>query len=111
MNKKFTPTPHDALFKQFLGQKETAQDFLDIWLPDSIKALCDLDSIKLESGSFIDEQLKSYQSDVLYSVHTVQGEGYLYCLIEHQSTPDKLIDIAKQSGKHGAALITIATAD
>lgn len=68
MNKKFTPTPHDALFKQFLGIKETAKDFLEIWLPDHIKALCDLETIKLEPGSFIDEKLKSYQSDVLYSV-------------------------------------------
>lgn len=91
MHKKFRPTPHDALFKQFLGIKETAKDFLEIWLPDNIKALCDLETIKLESGSFIDEKLKNYQSDVLYSVNTAQGEGYFYCLIEHQSIPDKLI--------------------
>lgn len=91
MNKKFTPTPHDALFRQFLSEKETAKDFFDIWLPDEIKALCDLDSLKVESGSFVDSEMKNYQSDILYSVNTKKGNGYIYVLIEAQSTPDKLI--------------------
>ncbi|WP_063657605.1 Rpn family recombination-promoting nuclease/putative transposase [Candidatus Arsenophonus triatominarum] len=91
MSKKFTPTPHDAVFKQFLSEKETAKDFFDIWLPDEIKALCDLDSLKVESGSFVDSEMKNYQSDILYSVKTEKGQGYLYLLIEHQSTPDKLM--------------------
>ncbi|WGM04105.1 Rpn family recombination-promoting nuclease/putative transposase [Arsenophonus nasoniae] len=91
MTKKFTPTPHDAVFKQFLSEKETAKDFFDIWLPDEIKALCDLESLKVESGSFIDSEMKNYQSDILYSVSTTKGNGYIYVLIEHQSTPDKLI--------------------
>ncbi|WP_395971549.1 Rpn family recombination-promoting nuclease/putative transposase (plasmid) [Candidatus Arsenophonus nilaparvatae] len=91
MTKKFTPTPHDAVFKQFLSEKETAKDFFDIWLPDEIKALCDLDSLKVESGSFVDSEMKNYQSDILYSVSTTKGSGYIYVLIEAQSTPDKLI--------------------
>ncbi|WGM03574.1 Rpn family recombination-promoting nuclease/putative transposase [Arsenophonus nasoniae] len=91
MSKKFTPTPHDAVFKQFLSEKETAKDFFDIWLPDEIKALCDLDSLKVESSSFIDSEMKNYQSDILYSVSTTKGSGYIYVLIETQSTPDKLI--------------------
>ncbi|PAV02442.1 ISNCY family transposase [Arsenophonus sp. ENCA] len=91
MSKKFTPTPHDSVFKQFLSEKETAQDFFDIWLPDEIKALCDFDSLKVESGSFIHSDMKNYQSDILYSVNTQQEKGYIYLLIEHQSTPDKLM--------------------
>ncbi|PAV02349.1 ISNCY family transposase [Arsenophonus sp. ENCA] len=91
MSKKFTPTPHDSVFKQFLSEKETAQDFFDIWLPDEIKSLCDLNSLKVESGSFIDSEMKNYQSDILYSVKTEKGKGYFYLLIEAQSSPDKLI--------------------
>ncbi|WP_026823688.1 Rpn family recombination-promoting nuclease/putative transposase [Arsenophonus nasoniae] len=91
MSKKFTPTPHDAVFRQFLSEKATAKDFFDIWLPDEIKLLCDLDSLKVESGSFIDSEMKNYQSDILYSVSTIKGSGYIYVLIEHQSTPDKLM--------------------
>ncbi|MDR5617911.1 Rpn family recombination-promoting nuclease/putative transposase [Arsenophonus sp.] len=91
MTKKFTPTPHDAVFKKFLSEKETAKDFFEIWLPDEIKSLCDLNSLKVESGSFIDSEMKNYQSDILYSVKTTKGSGYIYVLIESQSSPDKLI--------------------
>ncbi|BGI53768.1 MAG: Rpn family recombination-promoting nuclease/putative transposase [Candidatus Hamiltonella defensa (Ceratovacuna japonica)] len=91
MSKKFTPTPHDAVFRQFLHEKETAQDFFEIWLPDEIKALCDFTTMKVESGSFVDEDMKAYQNDILYSLKTKKGKGYLYVLIESQSTPDKLI--------------------
>ncbi|WGL94095.1 Rpn family recombination-promoting nuclease/putative transposase [Arsenophonus nasoniae] len=91
MSKKFTPTPHDAVFRQFLQEKETAKEFFEIWLPEEIKSICNLETIRVESGSFIDEEMKNYQSDILYSVNTKRGKGYLYLLIEHQSTPDKLI--------------------
>ncbi|CND40357.1 Rpn family recombination-promoting nuclease/putative transposase [Yersinia pseudotuberculosis] len=86
---KTTPTPHDALFKQFLTHPETARDFLDIHLPPALRQACDLNTLRLESGSFIEEDLRAYYSDVLYSLKTGQGDGYIYALIEHQSSPDK----------------------
>lgn len=91
MKNTATPTAHDALFKQFLTHKETARDFLMLHLPAPLRQLCDLSTLKLESGSFIDEALRATHSDVLYSVTTRQGEGYIYVLIEHQSSPDKLM--------------------
>ncbi len=81
--KKTTPTPHDALFKQFMTHPETAKDLLDIHLPAELRDICDLTTLKLESGSFIEESLRPYYSDVLYSLKTSQGEGYVYALIEH----------------------------
>ncbi|MDR1935766.1 MAG: Rpn family recombination-promoting nuclease/putative transposase, partial [Candidatus Accumulibacter sp.] len=81
-------TPHDALFKKFLGHPETARDFLDIHLPPPLRALCKLDTLRPEPGSFIDPALRATCSDILYSLETTAGEGYVYCLIEHQSTPD-----------------------
>ncbi|MDR1934652.1 MAG: Rpn family recombination-promoting nuclease/putative transposase, partial [Candidatus Accumulibacter sp.] len=47
-------TPHDALFKKFLGHPETARDFLDIHLPPPLRALCKLDTLRPEPNSFID---------------------------------------------------------
>ncbi|WP_350307437.1 Rpn family recombination-promoting nuclease/putative transposase, partial [Photorhabdus viridis] len=52
MKKKNTPTPHDAVFKQFLSHIDTARDFLEIHLPATLRAVCDLDTLRLESGSF-----------------------------------------------------------
>lgn len=87
---KKNPTPHDATFRQFLTQPEIARDFVDIHLPAELRAICDLTTLKLESGSFVEDDLRQYFSDVLYSLKTTSGEdGYVYVLLEAQSSPDK----------------------
>ncbi len=84
-------SPHDALFKRFMSDIEIARDFLDIHLPDNVKVNCNLNTLAMTSGSFIDHELRQYCSDMLYSLNTGSGIGYIYCLIEHQSSPDKLM--------------------
>lgn len=86
---KLTPTPHDATFKQFLTHPDTARDFLELHLPPALLGLCDLSTLKLESGSFVEESLRPYFSDILYSLKTTTGDSYIHVLIEHQSTPDR----------------------
>ncbi len=83
-----TSTPHDALFKTFLTHPDTARDFMEIHLPKDLRELCDLDSLKLESASFVDEKLRALHSDILWSVKTREGDGYIYVVIEHQSRED-----------------------
>ncbi|BEO69124.1 hypothetical protein SMQE31_46320 (plasmid) [Serratia marcescens] len=87
--KKSTPVPHDAAFKAFLTNPDTARDFIAIHLPAELRAVCDLSTLKLESGSFVEESLRAYYSDVLWSLKTTAGDGYIHVLIEHQSSPDK----------------------
>lgn len=88
--KNTTPTPHDATFRQFLTQQEIARDFMELHLPAELRAVCDLSTLKLESGSFVEDDLRQYFSDVLYSLKTTHGDdGYVHVLIEHQSSPDK----------------------
>lgn len=67
MAKGTTSTPHDAVFKQFLTQADTARDFLAIHLPPALRQRCDLDTLQLESASFIEESLRAWYSDVLWS--------------------------------------------
>ena len=82
-------SPHDAVFKHLLSHRATAKDFLDIHLPGPLRALCNLNTLQLESGSFIDDELRASHSDILYSLQTQAGEGYIYLLIEHQSSADR----------------------
>ncbi|HHA1766316.1 TPA: Rpn family recombination-promoting nuclease/putative transposase [Enterobacter cloacae subsp. dissolvens] len=84
-----TSAPHDATFRQFLTQPGVARDFMELHLPAELRALCDLSTLKLESGSFVEDSLRQYYSDVLYSLKTAEGDGYIHVLIEHQSTPDR----------------------
>lgn len=55
MKKSTTSTQHDAVFKTFLRHPETARDFMEIHLPVSLRQLCDLRTLKLEPGSFIEK--------------------------------------------------------
>ncbi|EAC1404074.1 putative transposase [Escherichia coli] len=90
--KNTTPTPHDATFRQFMTQPDIARDFMELHLPAELRAICDLSTLKLESGSFIEDDLRQYFSDILYSLKTSGGnDGYVHVLIEHQSSPDKHI--------------------
>ncbi|WP_324021644.1 Rpn family recombination-promoting nuclease/putative transposase (plasmid) [Pantoea sp. JZ29] len=90
--KNGTPMPHDATFRQFLSQPEIARDFMELHLPAELRAICDLNTLKLESGSFVEDDLRQYFSDVLYSLKTTRDEeGYIHVLIEHQSSPNKLM--------------------
>ncbi|WP_323103233.1 Rpn family recombination-promoting nuclease/putative transposase [Klebsiella quasipneumoniae] len=88
MKKRMTSTPHDAVFKRFLRHPETANDFLMLYLPEAIRQRCDFATLRLQSASFIDEDLRAWYSDVLWSVRTTCGAGYIYVVIEHQSSPD-----------------------
>lgn len=87
--RKNLATPHDAAFRQFLAHTATARDFMRLYLPAALLAVCDLSSLKLASGSFITETLRPSFCDVLYSLKTRTGDGCVYVLIEHQSTPDR----------------------
>ncbi|MGV6478005.1 Rpn family recombination-promoting nuclease/putative transposase [Pantoea agglomerans] len=87
--KNSTPVPHDATFRLFLTQPDIARDFMELHLPPELRICCDLSTLKLESGSFVEDDLRQYFSDVLYSLKTTAGDGYIHVLIEHQSVPDK----------------------
>ncbi len=73
-----------------LMHQAVAKDFAVV-PPAPFLAICELDSLQLVSGSFVEEDLRASYSDILYSLRTRHGPGYVYALIEHQSTPDKLM--------------------
>lgn len=80
---KGTPTPHDLVFKQFLTHTNTARDFMQLHLPAELQSICDFNTLKLESGNFVEEDLRPYFSDVLYSLQTVtDNNAYIHVLIE-----------------------------
>lgn len=80
MTTQSSPTPHDAIFKQLLAHTDTARDFIDIHLPADLRAQCDLNTLQLESGNFIEEDLRAYYSDVLYSLKIIRPAISTYLL-------------------------------
>jgi predicted transposase/invertase (TIGR01784 family) len=86
-------TPHDRYFKTMLSNKEIAQDFLEWHLPDFIKSKVDLSTVETKKDSFVDENFKKLETDVLFSVKFDGHDGYIYTLVEAQKKPDKLMPL------------------
>ncbi len=86
---------HDELSRKFLTDIGTARDFLRLHLDKDIVAKCDLDTLTIESGSYIEDDLKKFASDIVYKVDLVDNTScaYVYMLIEHQSRPEKLMPL------------------
>ena len=93
-DEKQKQTNHDSLVKKVMENPIAAAEFLDEFLPAEFKDILDLDSLKVEKESFVEESLKTRLSDIVYSVKTKadqDGESqdaFIYTLLEHQSYPD-----------------------
>lgn len=83
--------PHDRFFRAMMHEPKVVREFFEQNLPSNIKAVIDFATIQLQQESFIDDKLKLQVADLLYSANFSGKLGYLYLLVEHQSTSDKLM--------------------
>ena len=78
-----------GMFRALLSDRERAGAFLRDQLPNEIAGQLQSDPPEIVEGSFIDEALRSTQSDVLLEVKTKSNDpAFVYVLAEHKSTPD-----------------------
>ncbi len=88
---------HDKIAKLFLADPDIARKFLSLYLPHEVLAKCDLSKINVEPGTYVDEELQSQYSDIVYKIdlhdHSDTDSIYLYVLIEHQSKAEKLMPL------------------
>lgn len=89
-------TLHDALFRTTFSHPERAMDLLRVVYPSEILAGLDPSSMCLLSGSYLDDELRSTHSDLLFSVRSEGHETLVYLLFEHQSTNDALMPLRMQ---------------
>jgi predicted transposase/invertase (TIGR01784 family) len=87
--------PHDHFFRESFGRPEIVRSYLEEYLPADLQAELNLDDLTLQDGSFIDEELRVHQSDLLYRTTLRESDlpTYLYFLFEHKSTPELLIGL------------------
>lgn len=83
--------PHDKFFKANLKDKRVAIDFLKSSLKPEIFSKLDINSLQLTEKSFIVPQLREIHSDIIYKCIINNLPGYLFFLLEHQSTADPLM--------------------
>ena len=92
--------PHDSCFRQLMTQTENARSFFERYLTPDLKASVDLNTLELQSGSVVTEAFQQLHTDILYRVdfHDTHDKaapqsGYLYTIVEHQSTPDSAMTV------------------
>ena len=85
--------PHDSYIKSILSDIGLAKSLMEAHLPQSIVNRMDLDSVQLTNKSFVSEELKNFHSDVIYQCTLDKQQGYIYYLLEHQSTPDRWLPL------------------
>ena len=83
--------PHDLMVRAVLSDLTEAASFLQTHLPEAVSQALNWSTLKLLEGSFVDEDLRESEADLLYEVEHVSGETslWVYVLLEHQSTPDR----------------------
>lgn len=83
--------PHDKFFKDTFGNVAIAKDFLQHYLPESLRQVMDMDSLEPQKESFVNEALEENFSDLLFQADIQDNKGFVYFLFEHKSYPDRSI--------------------
>lgn len=77
--------PHDRFFREVFSRLELSSEFLSKQLPEAIAASLDFSTLDLRPGSFLDEELQQYYSDLLFRAKLQTGQAaYVYILLEHK---------------------------
>lgn len=91
MNNNHIINAHDQFFRTAMADKRVARDFLMAWLPDELSQRVDFNQLEIQPRSHINDVRKESAVDVLFKTVIEGHEAYLYLLLEHQSTPDRLM--------------------
>ncbi len=86
-------TPHDRYTRSSFLEPEVAREFFEKYLPLEIKSIIELETLTPQPESVIAEDLHMQVVDILFTVQTKDGPGYIYLLIEHASSPSKMLPL------------------
>ncbi len=81
---------HDAFFKAYFGNPETLSDLVKASFPAEVTGLLDFSTLKIEPGTYIDEDLQAHFSDLAASVQGKSGPVKVYVVVEHKSFHDPM---------------------
>jgi predicted transposase/invertase (TIGR01784 family) len=85
--------PHDSFAKGALSNIEVAKDLLKPHLPPDLVQRINWDTFQLTNKSFVDDNLAQSHGDLVYKcrLQDQDEEIYIYVLLEHESTPKRLL--------------------
>ena len=84
-DKKPIQNPHDALFRGVFADPKRAGELLRSVLHESIVAATDWSKLERVDTSFVDEELRDHQADLLFRAKVSGRTCYFYIVFEHKS--------------------------
>jgi len=83
--------PHDLMVRAVLSDVTEAISFLQAHVSEEVSQGLNWSTLRLVEGSFVDEDLRGSEADLLYEIARVSDQEtvWVYVLLEHQSTPDR----------------------
>jgi predicted transposase YdaD len=84
---------HDHSYKDLFSHREMVRDLLVGFVRQDWLALADLDSLETVKGSFITDDLREREDDIIWRLRWGDGWLYVYLLIEFQSSIDRYMAV------------------
>jgi predicted transposase/invertase (TIGR01784 family) len=85
--------PHDKYFKAVFSYQENMKLFLEKFVPELVEDV-DLDTLTLDTNSYVNEKLEEYFTDIVWRVKLKEGTLSICFLLEHKSYIDN--DVRQQ---------------
>jgi hypothetical protein len=84
---------HDHSYKDLFSHREMVRDLLLAFVHEDWLAEADLDSLETVKGSFITDDLREREDDIIWRLRWGNGWLYVYLLIEFQSSIDRYMAV------------------
>ncbi len=86
---------HDKFFKRSLKEKRIAVDFLRAHLAPALFQRLDKETLTLTDKSLVLPKLRELHCDIIYRCKIDQQDGFIFFIIEHQSSAPELMAFRK----------------
>ncbi|NWO07434.1 MAG: Rpn family recombination-promoting nuclease/putative transposase, partial [Alteromonadaceae bacterium] len=91
------PNNHDHSYKLLFSHAEMVKDLLTGFVKEEWVKQLDYSTLEKVSGSYITDELRDREDDVIWRVRWGDGWLYVYLLLEFQSTVDKYMAVRVMS--------------
>ena len=84
---------HDCGYKNFFSNPVTVKQLLTSFVKEDWIHNLDFDTLERMETSFVTDEFKEKESDLIYKVQVQGNEVYIYILLEFQSTVDRFMSL------------------
>lgn len=84
---------HDHSYKQLFSHAQLVKDLLEGFIEEEWVANLDIDTLERVNGSYVSDDLREREDDIIWRVKLGGSWVYVYLLIEFQSTVDKYMAV------------------